>query len=295
MIYHGDNRIVLRALPHASIDLAYLDPPFNTGKDFGAWRDRHVRDPEPLHGLSSWPEVALTVFEAIAQTQVELHVLAYLAMLGTQLIEIRRVVKPSGSIWIHVDERHAHLVRLFVELLLTPATWQRTVIWRYRRWPTKARGHQRMHDVIFWFAGKGHTFHELYGYEQIAESTEKTFGTAKQRAALDEFGNRISVRTDESTKGPPLSDVWEIGVLPPSGHERRRGGKWPTQKPEALLERVILSTSNEGDTVLDPCCGSGTTLAVAQRLGRKWVGIDQSAEACKIAMSRLGVSVLATL
>ena len=287
MIIQGDNRTVLRELQTASIDLVYLDPPFNTGKDFGKWRDRHNSDPAPLRGLVNWPTMALTVFETLAQTSIELHVLAYLAILGTILVELRRVVKPSGAIWIHVDERHAHHVRLFAELLLKPATWQRTVIWRYRRWPTKSRGHQRMHDVLFWFAGPGHTFHELYGYEPIAESTIKTFGTAKQRAAFDDVGNRISVRTEEVTKGPPLSDVWDIPVLPPSGLERRRGGKWPTQKPEALLERVILSTSNEGDAVLDPCCGSGTTLAVAQKFGRKWIGIDASPEACEIAGARL--------
>lgn len=146
-----------------------------------------------------------------------------------------------------------------------------------------------MHDVLFWFAGPGATFHELYGYEPIAESTRKTFGTLKQRAAFDDAGNRISVRTEEVTKGPPLSDVWDLPILPPSGNERRRGGKWPTQKPEALLERVILSTSSKGNVVLDPYCGSGTTLVVAQKFGRKWVGIEKSPEACKIARGRLGL------
>lgn len=284
-IHHGDNRASLHIVPAASVDLAYLDPPFNTGKDFQVWRDV----PGP-HGqdLSTWPSYARTVFDVLAQRWSE-RTSAYLGGLGLLLIELRRVVKPSGAIWIHVDERLAHHVRLVAEMLLVPATWQRTVIWRYRRWPTKSRGHQRMHDVLFWFAGEGHTFNELHGYEPIAESTKKTFGTAKQRAAFDELGNRTSLRTEEVTKGPPLSDVWDIPVLPPSGHERRRGGRWPTQKPEALLERVILSTSNEGDIVLDPVCGSGTTLAVAQKFGRRWIGMDASHEACRIARERLGV------
>jgi site-specific DNA-methyltransferase (adenine-specific) len=283
MILHGDNRIVLNGLPESSVELAYLDPPFNTGKDFGAWQDVHDGY---AHEAAHWPVEARSVFEVLASRWSE-RLVGYLVELGETFLALRRVVKPSGAIWIHVDERHAHHVRLVAESLLTPAMWQRTVIWRYRRWPTKARGHQRMHDVLFWFAGPEHTFHELYGYESIAESTLKTFGTAKQRAAFDDLGNRVSIRTEEVTKGPPLSDVWDIGVIAPRGLERCRGGKWPTQKPEALLERVILSTSNEGDTVLDPCCGSGTTLAVAQKFGRKWIGIDQSADACRIATSRL--------
>jgi DNA modification methylase len=284
-IHHGDNRLALRTIPAASVDLAYLDPPFNTGKNFNAWRDvpcPHGQD------LTAWPAHARDVFDVLAPRWSD-RTCAYLGGLGTLLIELRRVVKPSGAIWIHVDERLAHHVRLVAELLLAPATWQRTVIWRYRRWPTKSRGHQRMHDVLFWFAGPEHTFHELYGYEPIAASTLKTFGTTRQRAAFDELGNRKSIRTAQVTSGPPLSDVWDIPVLPPSGLERRRGGRWPTQKPEALLERVILSTSNEGDMVLDPVCGSGTTLAVAQKFGRKWIGIDQSAEACKIAKSRIAL------
>jgi DNA modification methylase len=282
-IHRGDNRTALRVIPAASIDLAYLDPPFNTGRDFEAWRDvpsAHGQD------VSTWPAAARSVFEVLAPRWSE-RTAAYLAELGSLLVDLRRVVKPSGAIWIHVDERLAHHVRLLGEMLLEPATWQRTVIWRYRRWPTKSRGHQRMHDVLFWFAGPGHTFHELHGYEPIAESTRKTFGTTRQKAAFDELGNRRSLRTEEASKGPPLSDVWDIPVLPPSGHERRRGGRWPTQKPEALLERVILSTSNEGDTVLDPYCGSATTLAVAQKFGRRWIGADSSAEACRIARIRL--------
>lgn len=283
-IVHGDNRAALASLSAASVDLTYLDPPFNTGKNFKSWRDV----PSP-HGqdLTTWPAYARSVFDALAHHWSD-STCAYLGGLGSLLIEIRRVVKPSGAIWIHVDERLAHHVRLVAELLLVPATWQRTVIWRYRRWPTKSRGHQRMHDVLFWFAGPGHTFHELHGYESLSATTLKTFGTTRQRAAFDELGNRKSIRTEEVTSGPPLSDVWDIPVLPPSGLERRRGGRWPTQKPEALLERVILSTSNEGDMVLDPVCGSGTTLAVAEKFGRRWIGIDESAEACKIARSRMG-------
>lgn len=287
MIHHGDNRAVISNLQSASVDLVYLDPPFNTGRNFKVWNDMPAAHGEDV---SHWPKHPSAVFDVLAQRWTA-RTCAYIGGVGSLLLDLRRVVKPSGAIWIHVDERLAHDIRLFAELLLIPAEWQRTVIWRYRRWPTKSRGHQRMHDVLFWFAGPGHTFHELHGLEPLSVTTQKTFGTSKQQAQFDEFGNRASVQTAEVTKGPPLSDVWDIPVVAPSGRERRRGGRWPTQKPEALLERVILSSSNEGDTILDPCCGSGTTLAVAQKHGRKWIGIDRETEACRIATSRLAALI----
>ncbi len=287
----GDNRTVLPTLPTASIDLAYLDPPFNTGHDFGVWKDRFSRcrgiTLVQHQDMERWPEHARVMFQALAAVY-PMAVNSYLYEFGSTLLELRRTVQPRGSIWVHVDPRHEHLIRLVAEQLLAPAVWKSTVIWRYRRWPAPARKFQAMHDVLLWFAGPDHTFHELHGYEQLAESTQKTFGTKKQRADFSSGHRKPSV-TSEETHGPPLSDVWEIGVIAPIGKERRCGGKYPTQKPEALLERVIRSTSNEGDTVLDPCCGSGTTLAVAHRLGRRWIGIDQSPEAVRIARGRMSL------
>jgi DNA modification methylase len=277
----GDNCAVLRDhIAPASVDLAYLDPCFNTGADFGAYIDRPAIP--KLHDLSSgWTVPALALIGNVAP-RVPDDLRPYLYELGEQLLAVRRVVKANGAIWIHVDERHAHLVRLLGELLLAPFAWQRTVIWRYRRWPTKARGFQRMHDVLFWFAGPDHTFRELYGYESLAESTRKTFGTKKQRADFSSGHRKPSV-TAEDTQGPPLSDVWDVGVLAPRSKERTG---YPTQKPEALLERVLGATSKRGDTVLDPVCGSGTTLAVAHELGRNWIGIDRSPEARRVVVER---------
>jgi site-specific DNA-methyltransferase (adenine-specific) len=146
-----------------------------------------------------------------------------------------------------------------------------------------------MHDVLLFYTRAPstiHTFHTLYGYEDLAESTKKTFGTKKQRADFS-AGHRKPGLTDEETLGPPLSDVWEIGVIAAKGKERLG---YPTQKPEALLERIILAASNEGDLVLDPFCGSGTTLGVAERLGRKWIGIDRSMESRRTVEERMSRS-----
>jgi DNA modification methylase len=162
-------------------------------------------------------------------------------------------------------------------------------VWRYRRWPAPGKRLQRMHDTLLVYAASGaHTFRALHGYEPLADSTQRTFGTSRQRAVIRDKQRTKSETTDEQSTGPLLSDVWDIPVVAPSGHERTG---YPTQKPEALLERLILSFSNEGDTVLDPYCGSGTTLAVAETNGREWIGVDASDVAIETTLRRLGASV----
>ena len=139
----------------------------------------------------------------------------------------------------------------------------------------------------------------MYGYEKLAESTLKTFGTKKQKADFSSGHRKPSVEDEETAgpplpdfwdvehvleNGPPLSDAWEVSVIAAIGKERTG---YPTQKPESLLERVILSSSNEGDVVLDPFCGCGTAIAVAQRLRRKWIGIDVTHLAINIIRDRM--------
>jgi site-specific DNA-methyltransferase (adenine-specific) len=143
-----------------------------------------------------------------------------------------------------------------------------------------------MHDVLLFYTASPdnqHTFHTLYGYEKLAPSTLKTFGTKKQRADFSS-GHRKPGVEEEETQGPPLSDTWEVGVIAASGRERTG---YPTQKPEALLERVLRASSNEGDLVLDPFCGCGTTLAVAHKLARRFIGIDAAPHAIDICRKRL--------
>jgi site-specific DNA-methyltransferase (adenine-specific) len=173
-----------------------------------------------------------------------------------------------------------------MDAVFRPVNFRNEVIWRYRRWPTVARQHQKMHDVLLFYSKEPQaerTFNVLYGYEQLAESTLKTFGTKKQRADFSS-GHRKPGLEEEESKGPPLSDVWEVGIIPPSGKEHLG---YPTQKPEKLLERVILGSSNEGDVVLDPFCGCGTAVAVAHRLKRRWMGIDITHLAINLIKRRL--------
>jgi site-specific DNA-methyltransferase (adenine-specific) len=283
-LIHGDNIAALQSIDAASVDLAYLDPPFATGRNFGAYDDRW---PWTAEAERTMAKLSLSAIQIVKLVDIipKPPPKAYLVHIAAQIEATRRVTRPAGTIVVHIDERFPHLVRLLAEVILAPAVWTDTVIWRYRRWATKARRFQRMHDVLMFFAPKGRTFHTLYGIERLAESTLKTFGRKKQRADFSQ-GKRKPGLDDFDSPGPPLSDVWEIGVIAPQGKERTG---YPTQKPEALLERVIKAASNEGDTVLDPFCGSGTTPAVAERLHRKWIAIDRSPEAIGVVERRLAV------
>jgi 2-polyprenyl-3-methyl-5-hydroxy-6-metoxy-1,4-benzoquinol methylase len=167
------------------------------------------------------------------------------------------------------------------------------IIWRYRRWPSKTRNFQRVHDVLLRYVKPGDepTWTQLY--EPLSPKTIETWGMAKQRAVWLPGENKAEKATsrrksssamEEQSPGVPMGDVWEIGIIAPSSNERTG---YPTQKPEALLERLVVSLTNPGDWVLDPTCGSGTTLAVCAVHGRHAVGIDSSAVAIRTAEKRL--------
>jgi site-specific DNA-methyltransferase (adenine-specific) len=160
------------------------------------------------------------------------------------------------------------------------------IVWRYRRWPAKTPNFQRVHDVLLRyvrFAEVPARFSQLY--EPLAPSTLATWGTGRQRAVVDAAGRRRrSITTPERSPGTPLGDVWDIGIIAPIAKERTG---YPTQKPEALLERLISACTLPGDSILDPYLGSGTTLAVAQRLGRCGLGIDSNPRSLELTRQRL--------
>jgi len=207
-------------------------------------------------------------------------------MMAPRLAELSRVLKPTGSIYLHCDPTASHYLKILMDAIFRPRNFRNEVIWRYRRWPAPARQFQKMHDVLLVYSKNveaERTFHVLYGYEKLAESTLKTYGTKKQKADFSS-GHRKPSTEDEESLGPPLSDVWEVGIIAPSSKERLG---YPTQKPEALLERVIRASSNEGDVVLDPFCGCGTAVSVAERLKRRWVGIDVTHLAINLIKRRI--------
>jgi site-specific DNA-methyltransferase (adenine-specific) len=185
-----------------------------------------------------------------------------------------------------VDPKTSHYVKVLCDELFGDGAFASEIVWRYRRWPSKTSNFQRVHDVLLRYVKDPSArprFVQLF--EPLAATTLATWGKGKQRAVIADDGRRArSMATEECSPGAPLGDVWEIGIIAPVSHERTG---YPTQKPEALLERLIASCTRPGDLVLDPYAGSATTLVVAARLGRRAIGIDDSPVAIEVGHERL--------
>ncbi|WP_394823465.1 DNA-methyltransferase [Pendulispora albinea] len=273
-LFFGDNLTILRGLAskfRESVTLAYLDPPFLTNRVHHAKKKgKTLDDRTELPAFDDrWTDRA-----------------AYLEALGTRLVAVRELLSPEGSVVVHVDPKTSHYVKVLCDEIFGDECFASEIVWRYRRWPSKTPNFQRVHDVLLRYrkdARETPRWNTLY--EPLAASTVATWGVNKQRAVYAESGRRArSSTTPEATAGVPMGDVWDIGVIAPVARERTG---YPSQKPEALLERLLRSLSDPGDLVLDPYAGSGTTLSVAARLGRPFIGIDASEVAIATAQRRL--------
>jgi site-specific DNA-methyltransferase (adenine-specific) len=277
MLVQGDNLPAMRALidrTAAACSLVYLDPPFFTGRQhLQITRSRNARG-------------KLVRAESPAFDDRWDGLEHYLTELRARIAAARALLLPSGSLVVHVDPKTSHYAKLLCDEVFGPRCFASEIVWRYRRWPAKTPNFQRVHDVLLRYVRDPDVeprFRQLY--EPLAASTLATWGDRKQRAVFDRDGRRQrSSTTDDATPGAPLGDVWEIGIVAPVARERTG---YPTQKPEALLERVIESLTEPGDLVIDPYVGSGTTLAVCARLGRRAIGIDESSVALRITRQRL--------
>jgi len=285
-LVQGDNRQALSELAgelREQVTLAYLDPPFLTGRAHEAIvKDPAVRAKDRGGPLKARPRTF--AFDDCWSSRAE-----YLASIGQRLVLIRDLLAPHGSVVLHVDPKTSHYLKVLGDEIFGEEAFASEIIWRYRRWPSKTPNFQRVHDVLLrWRKDPKVKPRFNVPYEPLAASTLATWGTNKQRAVIEKDGRRArSSTTEEASKGVPMGDVWEIGVIAPIARERTG---YPTQKPEALLERLVLALTDPGDLVLDPYAGSGTTLAVAARLGRTFVGIDQSDVALEITKNRLEIS-----
>jgi DNA modification methylase len=274
----GDNLSALRALAReraGQVTLAYLDPPFFTGKT-------HVRVTRRREGRG---KILRSTAPAFDDHWASLP--AYLQALRDRLAISRELLAEHGSLVLHVDPKTSHYAKVVCDEVFGPRCFASEIIWRYRRWPSKTKNFQRVHDVLLRFVKNPRVeprFCQMY--EPLAASTVATWGTARQRAVVGAAGTRThSSRTAAESPGAPLGDVWEIGIIGPVARERTG---YPTQKPEALLERLIGSCSGPDDLVLDPYAGSGTSLVVGTRLGRRVIGVDSSDEALDVIRQRLG-------
>ncbi|MBD3401058.1 MAG: site-specific DNA-methyltransferase [Candidatus Coatesbacteria bacterium] len=284
-LHHGDCLDVLRQrIPDACVDLVYLDPPFNTGverrlRDRGfadVWRWDATVEGE-LAELAE-PTAAPGVAGLVRLVRDELGddaLAAYLVGLGRRLVEVRRVLKPAGSVYLHCDPTASHYLKVLLDTVLGKEKFQREIVWRVgwvSGFKSRARNWVRNHDVLLYYAGPGFTFNKEY----LAYPP----GYRRRDGAIP------------SGPGVPLEDTWnchpadELNSIMIMSFSREKLG-YPTQKPRALLERIIRASSNPGDVVLDPYCGSGTTPAAAEALGRGWIGVDANPAALELTERRL--------
>lgn len=278
-IYCGDNVVVLRQhIPDRAVDLIYADPPFNSGHAYYA-TGRRCEGPR-FHDVWRWdgeayrralaqsPASLAGALEALRRVLGESNALAYCAALAPCLGELRRVLKDTGSLYLHCDVRMSHYLRLMLDALFGRERCRNEIVWAYRTGGAGKRHFARKHDaILFYTASDDYTFHP----QRERVRYRKRFFDA-QRDAHGYYADVL------------LRDVWEIPAVINVSSERTG---YPTQKPLALLERIIAASSNADDVVLDPYCGSGTTLVAAQKLGRRWIGIDASEEAVRMARARL--------
>lgn len=269
----GDNKLAMASLLEqfrGKVDLIYIDPPFDVGADF----TMQVQLGEEGKALQK----EQSILEAVAYRDTwGKGTDSYLHMMYERLTLMRELLSERGSIYLHCDWRVEHLLKGLLIEVFGREQFLNQIVWHYRRWPTKSPMYQRSHDLLLWFRkGSDHIWSQTY--QELSPATVKRFGGKKVR------GETTKVVLEEESEGAPSRDVWDIPHVLGANPERV---DFPTQKPEALLEQVIIASSNEGDLVADFFCGSGTTLAVAEKLGRRWIGVDLGRYAIHVTRKRL--------
>jgi len=223
--------------------------------------------------------------------------LAYLAMMAPRLVELRRALKPTGSLYLHCDPTASHYIKVMMDGIFGHDRFRNEIIWHYSGWNAKLKRHfNARHDVLL-FYGKGKTNNAFNSYAEPWRDEDEYLKTRKQKLHVDGTGrkyvlsdagsgNRVKRYLDDAMEyGRPASDVWIMDKLNNSAKENMG---YDTQKPLALLDRIIRASSKPGDVVFDPFCGCATTLEAAHKLGRRWIGCDIAIHAIKrVAQMRL--------
>ena len=281
--YHGDCLFVLKHdIQLESIDLIYLDPPFFTGKiqkGTDKWHPEAMeisfedRKSYWASHLNNMRRGAPLWLSDIAGRQPEFA--AYLYYIMERLDACKQVLKKTGSIYLHCDWRASHYLKMIMDTIFGNSNFQNEIIWHYTGGGRSKSNFSRKHDTIFWYSRTSVT---TFNIDQVRVPYKKTSGYA-QGGIISKAGRRYMPHL----AGTPVDDVWDIPIINPLSKERIG---YPTQKPLALLERIILASSNEGDIILDPFCGCGTTIIAAQKLNRNWIGIDINRTAYEVTTNR---------
>ena len=359
-LYYGDNLDILqRYVEDESADLIYLDPPFNSNQTYNVlfqekdgsqsasqikafgdtwhWDETAARSYEETVEAGGQTAEAMQAFRKLLGTN---DMLAYMSMMAPRLVELRRVLKPTGSLYLHCDPTASHFLKLLMDAILGPTNFKNEIIWKRTSAHSSAKRYGPIHDVILFYTrgtewtwnqqyqdysleyvtkfyrhkdkkGKHYTLGDLTGAGirhgetgqpwrgmNVTEKGRHWRVSPSELEKLDSEGKlywpskkngvpRIKKYLHEML-GVPAQDIL-LDINPIAAHAAERLG-YPTQKPVALLERIVQASSNEGDTILDPFCGCGTTIAAAQNLGRRWIGIDITQLAISLIRYRLGDS-----
>ena len=296
-IWTGDNLDILRGLNSESVDLIYLDPPFNSNRNYAAPVGSRAagaafKDTWTLSDLdTAWMGLIADEQPAmykVIETAGLTHgkgMQSYLCMMAVRLLEMRRVLKDTGSIYLHCDPTASHYLKMLMDSIFGVTNYRNEIIWRYKKYQ-KAKMHyftRNSDRILYYFRSSHATYNPVFEKLKTPKRyLKRVWDKATKRIvnAKDEDG-RVQYITVDQEK---IDDVWGVPYLMPASRERIG---YPTQKPLALLERVIKASSNEGNVVLDPFCGCATACVAAERLGRKWVGIDISEKAVELVNMRL--------
>jgi adenine specific DNA methylase Mod len=340
-LYYGDNLKILREyIPDGSIDLIYLDPPFNSNATynvlfkepsgqasqaqisaFGDTWHWGLESERALQEIAASPiaPAAVKEFMSVLPKLVgkRTDMAAYLTMMCIRLIELRRVLKDTGSLYLHCDPTASHYLKLLLDTIFGAENFRNEIVWKRQSAHSDSRGYGSVHDTLLFyvktdkyiwnksFQGYDEGYTDQY-YRYVDDNGRRFMSDNLSAAGLQGGGYdyewkgirrvwRVPIQTMESlekegrifytkngiprrkryldeAKGMPAQDTWNDLESLRSWHTERLG--YQTQKPEALLERIIKASSNEGDIVLDPFCGCGTAIVVAEKLKRRWIGID---------------------
>ena len=299
-LFTNDNLYVLSGLNSESVDLIYLDPPFNTKrtlspsigskaagasfKDMWAWQDVNEAYLDTL--AVNYP--SLTQYIVSIGGIHSKAMMAYVTYMAQRIIEMYRVLKHTGSLYLHCDSKASHYLKIVLDEIFGKNHFRNEIVWCYSLGGKSKRTFGKKHDTIYFYS-KGNNYVFNIDGARIPRKPN-----SHMKILNDEHGRAYQEKTDNKTRkkyryyideGKIAEDYW-IGIETLNREAKERTG-YPTQKPLALLHRIIKASSNVGDIVFDPFCGCATTCVAAQQLGRKWIGIDIEKQAVGLLVDRL--------
>jgi DNA modification methylase len=298
-LYTHDNLFILYGLNSEIADLIYLDPPFNSKrtysapvgskaagasfKDMWTWQDVNEAHLETL--VTKYPEL-----DRYIESSGRIHgkgMMAYLLYMTQRIIELYRILKPTGSFYLHCDPTASHYLKLLLDGIFGKENFRNEIIWSYQGTANPVRHFKRKHDIILFYAkDSSNVFFDDDGRsEEISEFSKSKYTKEDEGGKYKEIKHKDGIVYKQYIrKQQRCRDVWEIPVINAMSKERT---SYPTQKPLALMHRIIKASCQKNGVILDPFCGCATTCVAAQQLGRKWIGIDIEGQAAKVLLQKL--------